>query len=352
MRIKRAFALLLGVGILGGAQGCGITENLDELKGDAASTCVKKTCESLGAGCGVTVDGCGSALDCGSCPDGQYCGGNGENQCGDFPCKPATCATVGAECGQVSDGCGALLDCGNCTGTATCGGAGKANECGCKPKTCAELGTNCGTQHDGCGGTFPCGACKSGEFCGGGGPNKCGTAPCMPTSCAAAGKNCGSISDGCGNTLECGSCQSPDSCAASNTCVCVLTTCDAEGANCGSIPDGCGANLDCGSCTGIDTCGGSGPANVCGSACGEAACVTTDGTYGSHFTELGCVGTESYYTPYDNYGFDCRPWSASGAVCGVTLSTVTNKSFKDAVGVCHDDWPNGNTLTKFVRVYR
>jgi hypothetical protein len=44
--------------------------------------CVPKTCQSLGAACGVQGDGCGGTLPCGTCPAGQTCGGpNINNQC-------------------------------------------------------------------------------------------------------------------------------------------------------------------------------------------------------------------------------------------------------------------------------
>src|SRR3984885_15963944 len=46
-------------------------------KGSASTGCVPVTCQSLGATCGPAGDGCGSTLQCGSCPDGQICGGGG-----------------------------------------------------------------------------------------------------------------------------------------------------------------------------------------------------------------------------------------------------------------------------------
>jgi hypothetical protein len=349
---REALAATIGFGVVL-ASGCSLTENLDDLKSASeGGTCVPKTCAQLGAECGLAIDGCGGAIECGECSAGKYCGGDGANQCGDFPCKPATCAAVSAECGNVSDGCDALLDCGNCTGGSTCGGTGRANQCGCQPKTCADLGAECGTQNDGCGATIECGVCEGGDTCGGGGANKCGTGSCQPKTCASENKDCGSISDGCGATVPCGNCLPPATCGANNVCTCVPTTCGAAGKNCGSIPDGCGGNLSCGNCSGYESCGGGGTPNVCGSVCGEAACTQPDGTYLSHFTNAGCTGIESYYLPYENFGYKCRPWSGTGALCGLTPSTVTNKSFKDAAGTCHDDWPAGNTLSNFVRVYR
>jgi len=86
--------------------------------------------------------------------------------------------------------------------------------------------------------------------------------------------------------------------------------------------------------------------------CGESVCtpvVTQD--IGSHFTGLGCTGTESYYTPYNAYDGIRRSWDGKG-IAGTVLRTETNRSFKSTAGVCTDDWPAGNTLNDFVRIYR
>lgn len=86
------------------------------------------------------------------------------------------------------------------------------------------------------------------------------------------------------------------------------------------------------------------------SACGEASCVPVQGAYISHFTAAGCTGTESYYLPYDGYGFSCRTWNGTGT-CGTIQRTVTNRSYRHN-GTCFDAWPTGNTLSEFVTVYR
>lgn len=85
-------------------------------------------------------------------------------------------------------------------------------------------------------------------------------------------------------------------------------------------------------------------------ACGEASCVAAQGTYISHFTGTGCTGTESYYLPYDGYGYQCRPWNGTGD-CGTIHRTVTNRSYRYN-GTCYNAWPSGNTLSDFVTVYR
>jgi hypothetical protein len=85
--------------------------------------------------------------------------------------------------------------------------------------------------------------------------------------------------------------------------------------------------------------------------CGEASCVPSQGEYISHFSGPGCTGTESYYLPYDSYGYACRSWDGGGQ-CGTVHRTVTNYSARIQGGPCQDLWPAGNTLSDFVTIYR
>jgi hypothetical protein len=85
--------------------------------------------------------------------------------------------------------------------------------------------------------------------------------------------------------------------------------------------------------------------------CLEESCVPVHDAYGSHFTGVDCSGEEYYYTPYFGNDGVRRSWDGTGCV-GTILQTVTNRSFKDAAGVCHNDWPGGNTLSDFVRIFR
>jgi hypothetical protein len=85
--------------------------------------------------------------------------------------------------------------------------------------------------------------------------------------------------------------------------------------------------------------------------CGEASCVPVQGMYVSHFSGPGCTGTESYYLPYDGYGYSCRTWNGTGQ-CGTIHRTVTNYSARINGGPCQDLWPSGNTLSDFVTIYR
>jgi len=115
-------------------------------------------CEDLNANCGFVEDTiCGGKLvQCGkTCPDGQFCGGDGPSRCGDgsggaggacsgpgcMNCVPRTCADIGYTCGLTSDNCGNVLDCGSNTCAVpgqTCGGGGKLGQCGCKG-ACATI---------------------------------------------------------------------------------------------------------------------------------------------------------------------------------------------------------------------
>ncbi|MFN7134440.1 MAG: hypothetical protein ACK4N5_20335, partial [Myxococcales bacterium] len=108
------------------------------------------------------------------------CGGPGPEMC-----APRTCEVAGANCGEVEDGCGGVLTCGTCAEGQSCGGGGTANVCGapaCVPTTCAAQGKNCGELPDGCGGTLICGTCGDGEACGAGGEENVCAAVC-PSTC-------------------------------------------------------------------------------------------------------------------------------------------------------------------------
>jgi len=99
-------------------------------------------------------------------------------------CVPLTCAEQGFQCGPAGDGCGGALQCGTCTAPETCGGGGTRGQCGsivCHPETCVELGLACGPAGDGCGGELQCGTCVAPETCGGGGtPGQCGSEVAPP----------------------------------------------------------------------------------------------------------------------------------------------------------------------------
>jgi hypothetical protein len=162
--------------------------------GGSSTACTPVTCLALGHTCGQAGDGCGGVLDCGStCPTGEYCGGGGFSRCGagvapdggQVVCTPKTCTDFGYTCGAAGDGCGGALDCGTCMSPQYCGGGG-FNTCGgstasdsgtpvsCTPKTCTDLGLTCGPAGDGCGGSLACGTCNTGDVCGLNLPGVCG----------------------------------------------------------------------------------------------------------------------------------------------------------------------------------
>lgn len=88
-----------------------------------------------------------------------------------------------------------------------------------------------------------------------------------------------------------------------------------------------------------------------GPSCPEGSCVPVQGMYVSHFSAPGCTGTESYYLPYDGYGYQCRSWDGNG-ICGTEQHTRTHYSYRINGGACQDAWPYGNTLSEFVNIYR
>jgi hypothetical protein len=114
----------------GGVAGqCGHTG----LGADGGVLCTPTTCGAHGYNCGAVGDGCGDQLNCGSCTDPQYCGGGGYDICGgnnglaadgSVRCQPTTCAKLGYSCGITDDGCGGTLSCGSCASPQYCGGGG------------------------------------------------------------------------------------------------------------------------------------------------------------------------------------------------------------------------------------
>jgi hypothetical protein len=223
--------------------------------------CTPTTCAAAGVNCGPIGDGCGGVLQCGTCTGTDKCGATGmPGVCGTSlapadaanPCVPTTCAGLGVGCGPAGDGCGNALDCGTCSAPQTCGGGSQPSQCGgsndCVPTTCAALGATCGPMGDGCGGTLQCGTCTGGKTCGGGGvASQCGVTVCKAETCAGLGFNCGIAGDGCGGTLNCGSCTGGLLCGS------------------GGKSNVCGSNVACtGLCLKQTTCAGTATTSVSG----------------------------------------------------------------------------------------
>jgi len=69
--------------------------------------------------CGTVPDGCGGTYSCSAanggitCGGAQFCGATQPNLCGTpvTTCMPKTCATLGHSCGLASDGCGNIINC-------------------------------------------------------------------------------------------------------------------------------------------------------------------------------------------------------------------------------------------------
>jgi hypothetical protein len=309
-RIGDGCGRLLDCGDCTGGMACG-AGGTPNVCAKAPGTCTPLTCDQAGGRyCGKIGDGCGRPLDCGDCPTGQTCGGDGTpGVCGSGSgmCTALTCAPTGGRfCGTIGDGCGHALDCGSCPSGQNCGGNGKTNVCagmlgGCTPLTCDQPnGRFCGVVGNGCGLPLDCGACPAGQICGAKTSGVCAPDPgsCTPLTCqTASGRYCGSIGDGCGGTLACGDCPTGQTCGGAgiaNVCgapagTCTATTCTPTGGRyCGDIGDGCGKALACGGCPSGQTCN----AGVCGppAGCTALTCTPAGGRYCGNVGD-GCGGT-------------------------------------------------------------
>jgi len=140
----------------GGGGSAGTTSVDDGGKGDTsiivdsgdAEACTPIGCTTPnGNYCGRIGNGCGGAIECGPCPTGLTCGGGGTfGVCGasldSGDCIPVTCEPVGGRyCGMIGNGCGGALDCGSCPTGQTCG-LTTANVCG-KPCPLCSLVPTC-----------------------------------------------------------------------------------------------------------------------------------------------------------------------------------------------------------------
>jgi hypothetical protein len=85
--------------------------------------------------------------------------------------------------------------------------------------------------------------------------------------------------------------------------------------------------------------------------CPESACDPVAGAYISHFTGPDCNGEEYYYTHYFSSDGIRRSWDGGG-VAGTILRSATTMSWRSTTGCRRNQWPSGNTLDGFVRIYR
>jgi len=204
---------------------------LNQDDADTHGLCTPKTCAALGAMCGLQGDGCGNTMQCGTCSGTETCGGGGKaNVCGGAPeagtdaagaCVATTCAAAHASCGPIGDGCGNAIQCGTCTAPDSCGGGGTPYVCG----------ANGGGDGSAC--TAPLSACgsSSGTLCVNllTDANHCGSC----SAACGAGLTCvaGACTPQCSGTTVCdasaGQVCVGDHCA--NACDVVLTGTSSEG---------------------------------------------------------------------------------------------------------------------------
>lgn len=121
---------------------------------EAGATSSSAEVSSSGVGSGGGGDGGDGA---GGGAQSSASTGEGAGGAGGGPCEPKSCADLGKDCGPVDDGCGSPLDCGSCPVNETCGGDGTPGVCGgCVPKTCESETVYCATIADGCGNMIVC----------------------------------------------------------------------------------------------------------------------------------------------------------------------------------------------------
>ena len=224
-------------------------------------------CETGGCGgrCGFQPDGCqGAGIECGECDatKGLTCGGGdlGRDYCGSGKaCVPRACdddVPGGRLCGKISDGCGHPLDCGNCDDGQKCGAGGLKNQCGCEADTCESRGIVCGPFVDQACPTAPrqCGNCAGEQNCTADGKCIDGCVATAP-NVACAGR-CGTVELGCDTRVACPGCPPPQVCLGTGVCCTPLTkdiVC--AGVECGRHVDNCGQEINCGDCgAGLHAC--------------------------------------------------------------------------------------------------
>jgi hypothetical protein len=113
----------------------------DAAAGADVDGCVPHGCSEFFGACGEVDDGCGSSIECGTCPSPCTCSQGDEptkmpGMCvepgtdGGPCCMRISCADLGYNCGMANDGCGGMQSCGTCQAPATCGGDGLFDVCG------------------------------------------------------------------------------------------------------------------------------------------------------------------------------------------------------------------------------
>ncbi len=250
------------------------------------TVCTPATECTEGFECGIDADGCGGAISCGICGEGEVC--DFDNRCDTFTANASIMGIVldadgvgvrdvlmtlsgGASDTLLTNIIGAYsftLTNGTYTVTPSLGGYTfsptsiddivvasadvpnldfTATSSDCIPVTECLPGFECGEQNDGCGDTIDCGTCSGEDTCE---ANVCVPPACIPATECTIGFECGTDDNGCDGTIDCGTCSGQDTCV-DNICIdsCTpKTQCSAE-YECGTEDDGCGSTIDCGTCT-------------------------------------------------------------------------------------------------------
>lgn len=144
---RRLLAVLATLPILGNLVSLANPENA-EGKGKQKKRCKpKKKAKVCADSCGLVKNRktCRKTVDCGPCA-----------------CAPATCEGLSATCGAVDDGCGSILQCGTCPTGQTCQGGICGIACGasfcpgpnqiCVDGACQTLKVRCAANNHSCSG--------------------------------------------------------------------------------------------------------------------------------------------------------------------------------------------------------
>lgn len=291
---------------------------------NGTTCCAPVTC---GNQCNVTLDNCGTPLNCGDCAFGTCtgnvcvctpltcadyppgtCGNNLSNGCGGtISCgTPKTCADFPGACGRQDNQCGGLTArCDPCPAGQVCQVGGGC----CTRKTCADFPGQCGNNlDDGCGGTVDCscgtnglpaGVCIVGAAPGSAAGNGVAGSCCAETTCTATAGQCNKVvPSACiagQNLPACSNCTAAQTSCNGGVCCQPLTcTSPANAGKCGTIINGtgCGQNLVCNCSGAFNTCGGGGTPGVCG--CTKKTCADYPGKVGPQ--PDGCGGVTAACT--------------------------------------------------------
>lgn len=349
----------------------GIACTNDMLTGSAAS------CDAQCATTDITA--CTAGDSC--CPTGCTAGTDG-----DCSCTPRTCAA--GECGTVDNGCGGALDCGTCAVGGACdvdadcavgvcvteassGWPGGICTLGCAADADCGAGAHCAfNDDDGVGSCVAnCGTtadCRTGYTC----RNTDEDVPAT-NECAPSGTGAGAIGTPCTSTADCAggdvafcavedagwqggfctrNCTTDTDCVGASHCVelnadtgaricmpdCSGPTCRAAGYACRDL-DGDSSNECAPSATGTGTTGSACTATFQCAGGADGLCVTDPAWLGGYCTVVGCT-TDSDCA--STAGGHCSALGGEVSVC--TESCTTDADCRNPGYACYDADGNGS----------